>query len=188
MQDDPAFQRFREVQLPWDRAMAEGLASAHKRTGALAVGIISGGHLEDRHGVPHQLNALGIPDSVVLLPWAANRPCADLKPSLADAVFGVAADPETEQSTWRPRLGVSLAPWTKDRIRRQRQRCGGGGVAHRRHHSGGSRDPHQRGRQAGRNRQPASAGDMAAAERAAGGFDARGRREVPQFVTIDWKN
>ena len=53
---------------------------------------------------------MGILDSVVLLPWAANRPCADLKPGLADAVFGVAADPETEQATWRPRLGVSLAP------------------------------------------------------------------------------
>ena len=110
VKDDPAFQRFREAQLLWDRAMAEGLASAHKRTGALAVGIIGGGHLEDRYGVPHQLNALGILDNVVLLPWAANRPCADLKPGLADAVFGVAADPETEPATWRPRLGVSLAP------------------------------------------------------------------------------
>jgi len=108
--DDPAFQRFSEVQLLWDRAMAEGLASAHQRTGALAVGIIGGGHLEDRYGVPHQLNALGITDSVVLLPWSMNRPCADLKPGLADAVFGVAADPETDQATWRPRLGVSLAP------------------------------------------------------------------------------
>jgi hypothetical protein len=110
VKDDPAFQRFSEAQLLWDRAMAEGLASAHKRTGALAVGIIGGGHLEDRHGVPHQLNALGIPDNVVLLPWAANRPCADLKPSLADAVFGVAAEPDAEEATWRPRLGVSLAP------------------------------------------------------------------------------
>jgi uncharacterized iron-regulated protein len=110
VKDDPAFQRFREVQLLWDRAMAEALASAHRRTGALAVGIIGGGHLEDRHGVPHQLNALGIRDSVVLLPWAANRPCADLKPSLADAVFGVAAEPDSEEATWRPRLGVSLAP------------------------------------------------------------------------------
>src|SRR3954468_8176459 len=84
VKDDPAFQRFSEAQLLWDRAMAEGLASAHKRTGALAVGIIGGGHLEDRYGVPHQLNALGITDSVVLLPWSENRPCTDLKPGLAD--------------------------------------------------------------------------------------------------------
>jgi len=110
VKDDPAFQRFRDVQLLWDRAFAEGLASAHRRTGALAVGIIGGGHLEDRHGVPHQLDALGIRDNIVLLPWSASRPCADLKPSFADAVFGVASDPETEEATWRPRLGVSLAP------------------------------------------------------------------------------
>ena len=37
VKDDPAFQHFSEVQLLWDRAMAEGLASAHKRTGALAM-------------------------------------------------------------------------------------------------------------------------------------------------------
>src|SRR4051812_13433419 len=92
--DDPAFQRFRDVQLLWDRAMAEGLAAAHRQTGALAVGIIGGGHLEDRYGIPHQLDDLGIRDSVVLLPWSENRPCTDLKPGLADAVFGVAADPE----------------------------------------------------------------------------------------------
>ena len=66
--------------------------------------------MEDRHSIPDQLEALGIRDTVVLLPWSANRPCTDLKPGLADAVFGVAADPETDQSTWRPRLGVSLAP------------------------------------------------------------------------------
>jgi uncharacterized iron-regulated protein len=110
VKDDPAFQRFLDVQILWDRAFAEGLAAAQRQAGALAVGIIGGGHLEDRHGVPHQLDALGIRDSVVLLPWAANRPCADLKPSLADAVFGVAAEPETDETSWRPRLGVSLAP------------------------------------------------------------------------------
>jgi S1-C subfamily serine protease len=56
------------------------------------------------------LDALGIQNSVVLLPWAANRLFADLKPSLAHAVFGVSADQETEEASWRPRLGVSLAP------------------------------------------------------------------------------
>jgi hypothetical protein len=109
VKDDPAFQRFRDVQVLWDCAFAEGLA-AHRQAGALAVGIIGGGHLENRHGVPHQLDALGIRDSFLLLPWAANRPCADLKPSPVDAVFGVSADPETEEASWRPRLGVSLAP------------------------------------------------------------------------------
>ncbi|MGF7206871.1 putative iron-regulated protein [Skermanella aerolata] len=110
VKEDPAFQRFRDVQVLWDRAFAEGLAAAHRKAGSLAVGIIGGGHLENRHGVPHQLNALGLQDNVVLLPWAANRPCADLTPALADAVFGVSADPETEEPSWRPRLGVSLAP------------------------------------------------------------------------------
>jgi hypothetical protein len=39
MKDDPAFQRFRDVQVVWDRAFAEGPAAAHRKAGTLAIGI-----------------------------------------------------------------------------------------------------------------------------------------------------
>jgi uncharacterized iron-regulated protein len=107
--DDPNFRRFTDAQLLWDRAMAEALAGARRSTGALAVGIIGAGHLEWRHGVPHQLAALGIPDSLVLMPWNGNQPCQELSRGVADAVFGMAATAADERPSWRPRLGVSLA-------------------------------------------------------------------------------
>lgn len=109
VKDDPAFRRFQEAQLLWDRAMAEAIAEAHRRTGATVVGIVGAGHMEGRHGIPHQLDDLGIGNSMVLLPWSAGIPCSELKAGLADAVFGVSDDPE-QQRSWRPRLGVSLAP------------------------------------------------------------------------------
>lgn len=109
VREDPAFLRFQEAQLLWDRAMAEALADTHHRTGATVVGIIGAGHMERRHGIPHQLTDIGIPDAMVLLPWSAGSPCSALETGLADAVFGVAADAE-ERPSWRPRLGVSLAP------------------------------------------------------------------------------
>jgi hypothetical protein len=89
--------------------MAEALADAHRRTGALAVGIMGAGHMENRYGVPHQLAGLGLPDTMVLLPWNAERPCTDLNATLADAVFGLASEPNRETAAWRPKLGVSLA-------------------------------------------------------------------------------
>lgn len=112
--DDPAFRRFVEAQLVWDRAMAEGLAAAHRRTGALAVGIIGSGHLEHRWGVPHQLADLGLADAVVLLPWETGATCAPIGAGLADAVFGLApppadADEDEDDQNWRPRLGVAIA-------------------------------------------------------------------------------
>ncbi|WP_192499400.1 ChaN family lipoprotein [Skermanella pratensis] len=109
VRDDPAFRRFQEAQLLWDRAMAEAIAEAHRRTAATVVGIVGAGHMERRHGIPHQLADLGIGDSMVLLPWSAGISCSELEAGLADAVFGVSDDPE-EQGSWRPRLGVSLAP------------------------------------------------------------------------------
>ncbi|QQP87325.1 ChaN family lipoprotein [Skermanella sp. TT6] len=109
VREDPSFRRFQEAQLLWDRAMAEAIADAHRRTGATVVGIVGAGHLEGRHGIPHQLSDLGIGNSMVLLPWSAGIPCSELEAGLADAVFGVSDDQE-EQGSWRPRLGVSLAP------------------------------------------------------------------------------
>lgn len=86
---DPGFRRFVDAQLVWDRAMAEGIAAAHRRGGALVVGIMGGGHVEHGDGVAHQLRALGVAGSLGLLPWDGDRDCAELAPGLADAVYGL---------------------------------------------------------------------------------------------------
>ncbi|MEK0083522.1 ChaN family lipoprotein [Benzoatithermus flavus] len=105
--NDPAFRRFVDAQLTWDRAMAEGLARAHGRNGApLAVGIVGSEHARQRHGVPHQLEDLGVGDTAVLLPQDLTEGCEELAPDEADAVFVVAAVPAAEAP--RPRLGVRL--------------------------------------------------------------------------------
>lgn len=119
---DPAFTRFVEAQLTWDRAMAEALIAARaarppERTGSegpLAVGIMGSGHLRHGHGVPHQLRALGQEGIGVLLPVDAGAACTELVPGLADAVFTVPAREQTDPPG--PRLGVQL-------------RADGGGVA-----------------------------------------------------------
>jgi len=103
------FRRFVESQTTWDRAMAQGLAEAlARRPGALAVGIMGRHHAANGVGVPHQLAALGVRDVAVLLPWDKDANCAELRPGLADAVFGVAAPPASE--TRRQRLGVRIEP------------------------------------------------------------------------------
>jgi uncharacterized iron-regulated protein len=112
---DANLERFVEAQLTWDRALAEGLVDAARANpGALVVGVMGSGHLEHRYGVPHQLAALGQRDVTVLLPWDTDRPCAQLTPDLADAVFGIA--PAAEAPDHGPRLGVTLAP-ARDGVR-----------------------------------------------------------------------
>lgn len=108
--DDPAFRRFVEAQLLWDRAMASRIAgflreTGQRETGRHMVAIMGAGHLEERWGVPHQLADLGIADAMVLLPWDPDRDCADLTTTVADAVWGIA-----EPAVPRPRLGVRLEP------------------------------------------------------------------------------
>ena len=108
--DAAALTRFIEAQLFWDRAFAEGLATAAKRPGApLVVGIVGSGHLRGGEGVPHQLADLGFADSAVLLPVAADTPCNELPSGTAQAVFALPLAPE-ESATPRPRLGVRLEP------------------------------------------------------------------------------
>ena len=97
-----AAERFVAAQLTWDRAMAEALATAHARPGApLAVGIVGRGHAEYGDGIPHQLEALGVDGTMVLLPWATNADCGALKAPdgtpAADAVFGFADPPQTPE-------------------------------------------------------------------------------------------
>ncbi len=105
--DLPAFDRFVEAQLTWDRAMAEALAAARARSAKpKVVGIIGSGHLENRFGVPHQLSDLGVEDVAVLLPMTPAAACEDLDPGLADAVFVVERQDGGQGP--RPRLGVII--------------------------------------------------------------------------------
>lgn len=85
VEGDPAFRRFVEAQVTWDRAMAEALARA-SRTAPLVVGIVGSDHLRHGDGIPHQLEALGLAAPFVLLPEAAQG-CEDLRAGEADAVF-----------------------------------------------------------------------------------------------------
>jgi uncharacterized iron-regulated protein len=106
--DDPDFLRFVQGQQVWDRAMAEAIARAvEKSSDALVVGIMGAGHVMHRYGVPYQLEDLGVADSAVLLAWDQERDCKDLKPGIADVVFGIAAPAETIK-TGKPRLGIIL--------------------------------------------------------------------------------
>ncbi len=111
----PEFRRFVEAQSVWDRAMAERIASYHKDTGRTVVTIVGYGHVEKRFGIPHQLDALGVAGSAVLLPWDGARTCAMLDGTVADAVFGLAPTDEVATAQ-KPRLGVTLEPG-KDGLR-----------------------------------------------------------------------
>ncbi len=103
-QEDPSFGRFVESQLLWDRAMAEAIADQRRRRpGAPVVALIGNGHLAGGHGVPHQLQALGLKEVDWLLPWEASLGCAPLQPGLATAVYGVVSPPPAGL-----RLGVYL--------------------------------------------------------------------------------
>jgi len=106
--NDPEFRRFVESQQVWDRAMAEALSTAAKRPGApLVVGIMGTGHIRLGHGVPHQLQALGVASFLSLLPWDRSEECKNLVPGLADAVFGLDARSSASAAD-RPRLGVTI--------------------------------------------------------------------------------
>lgn len=111
--DDPAFRRFVQAQITWDRAMAQALAAALRGGGRpLVVGIVGLGHTEYGWGIPRQLADLGVTGTAVLAPWDAGRACSELArpggPVVADAVFGLAAhaDEAVAAAPQRPKLGV----------------------------------------------------------------------------------
>jgi len=104
---DPGFLRFVDGQTTWDRAMAEAIRAAHQRyPGRQVVAVMGRGHT-GAGGVPHQLRALGVSDAFVLLPWEQDLQCSQLKPGVADAVFGLEAASRTAVIA-PPRLGVLL--------------------------------------------------------------------------------
>jgi len=104
----PQFKRFVEAQLTWDRAMAEALASANRKfSNATIVGVLGSGHVQDGHGVPHQLKDLGVTALTTLIPVSVDTACKHVGTSYADAVFTL---PRSEEALApaRPRLGVLL--------------------------------------------------------------------------------
>jgi uncharacterized iron-regulated protein len=108
--NQPEFKRFVTAQQTWDRAMAEALAGARRKfSNATIVGILGGGHVEDGHGVPHQLKDLGIAEPIAFMPVAADAACTLVGTSFADAMFTLPRADETPPPE-RPRLGVVLVP------------------------------------------------------------------------------
>ncbi len=110
--DDPAFRRFVQAQITWDRAMAQALAAALRGGGRpLVVGIVGLGHTEYGWGIPRQLQDLGVTGTAVLAPWDTGRACSELArpggPAVADAVFGLAAHADAA-APQRPKLGVLI--------------------------------------------------------------------------------
>jgi uncharacterized iron-regulated protein len=105
----PEFQRFVEAQLTWDRAMAQALAGAKRKyADATVVGVLGSGHVEEGHGVPHQLKDLGITEPMSLIPVAVDGACALVGTSFADVVFTLQRSDDAPPPE-RPRLGVLLA-------------------------------------------------------------------------------
>ncbi len=77
---------FIDAQLVWDRAMAEAIAAQYAREPQRpVVALMGAGHMENRYGVPHQLDALGLGGALVLIP--AHGPCTPFGPGYADAVY-----------------------------------------------------------------------------------------------------
>ena len=104
---NPAFRRFVESMLVWDRAMAQVLMQHVRASGPLVVGIMGSGHVRDGLGVPRQLHDLGVRSVGTALPWDTTEPCDGLRPALADALFGLAPT-GTATEAERPRLGIAI--------------------------------------------------------------------------------
>ncbi|MCG2840499.1 ChaN family lipoprotein [Sandaracinobacter sp. RS1-74] len=80
-----AVARFIAAQTVWDRAFAEGLRDAlAAHPGALAVGVMGQGHVENGHGAAHQLRALGLPQVLTAVPAAG----CDTPATAGDLLYG----------------------------------------------------------------------------------------------------
>lgn len=111
--DSADFKQFVEAQLLWDRAMAEAIANVRQGGGEpLVVGIVGQGHLQYGFGIPHQLKALGVTNTAVLIPWEKDRGCKELRledgTAIALAVFGIDPEDEDEKGPAKPKLGVMI--------------------------------------------------------------------------------
>lgn len=108
---DPEFRRFVAAELIWDSAMGQAIAQSVARDPeTLVVGIMGSGHIRFGHGVPHQLESLGVTRIASLLPWSAGTDCGDFTQGMATAVFGLPAE---QPARSRPLLGVTLETATE---------------------------------------------------------------------------
>ncbi len=83
------FLRFIEVQLLWDRSMAEGIVNVSRQAHhPVVVGIMGSGHIINRLGTAYQLADLGADDIAILVPWDDHLDCKAINPEFADAIFG----------------------------------------------------------------------------------------------------
>lgn len=83
------FKRFIEVQLLWDRAMAEGIARIHQQSHAPHVMAFMGsGHMMHGFGAPSQLEHMKLTGYTIVVPWDDHLDCAELQPGFADIVYG----------------------------------------------------------------------------------------------------
>ncbi|MEQ6918196.1 ChaN family lipoprotein [Halomonas aquatica] len=96
--DTSGLERFIAAQLVWDRAMATGLANASKEN-TLVVGLIGQGHLTHGHGVPHQLDDLGMTSHRSLIPISPGPECRLPASGYADAVFLLGDEPPTDSES-----------------------------------------------------------------------------------------
>ncbi len=87
--DKVGFKRFVQKQLLWDRAMAEGIANAYKRDSKqLIISLMGSWHIIGGHGVPYQLDDLGVNSVTKLIPWDDNLSCDSIDRQFSDAIFG----------------------------------------------------------------------------------------------------
>lgn len=109
--DDPRFANFVDVQVTWDRAMAEASATALQGNNAQLVAVVGRGHMDYGFGIPHQLADLGVTDVKVLVPWDKLRPCEELTQATppADLVYGLATTKDyLPREKDGPKLGVLI--------------------------------------------------------------------------------
>ena len=107
-ESEAGLERFIAAQLVWDRAMATGLAQATHEN-ELVVGLMGQGHLQYGHGVPYQLDDLGVEAHATLLPWDVTGPeCEPPPDGLARALFVLGETPAPIHP--RAQLGVYLQP------------------------------------------------------------------------------
>ncbi|MGS2744856.1 ChaN family lipoprotein [Halomonas sp. LS-001] len=103
--DDAAFETFLNAQLAWDVAMADGLADA-AADGTLAVGLMGVGHLAYGDGVPYQLAAMGVTNTMTMVPMTLDEGCEPPDESVAEGIYLLAEEEGIQ--TPPPRLGVQI--------------------------------------------------------------------------------
>lgn len=114
--DDPRFSNFVDVQLTWDRAMAEAAVTALKSArkegrDPRMVAIVGRGHMDHFFGIPVQLDDLGETNFAVVTPWDRLRRCdgliAEHGAPAADLVFGIEHTRDIHPPE-KPKLGVMI--------------------------------------------------------------------------------